>query len=123
MRANEFLPEDKQGKLHKDQEDPMKTAIAFRDDGTDRGYNLNRVMMAAAMADGKSKKPVKMDAGSWTAKNNTVHPYTEEEHNMVHQAFGAVNSQYHDEVSDHHSKEPETTHRTSPVKGFKGYPR
>jgi hypothetical protein len=123
MRANEFISEEKQGKLHKDQEDPMKTAIAFRDAGLDRIYNLNRVMMAAAKADGKSRKPVKMDAAGWSAKNNTVHPYTEEERNMVHQAFGAVDSVYHDEVSDHHSKEPETVHRTSPVAGFKGYPR
>ena len=123
MRASEFIKEEKQGRLHPDQSGPMKTAVAFRDQGVDRLYNLNRVMMAAAMADGRDRKPVKMDASSWIEKNNTVHPYTEEERNMVHQAFGAVDSDYHDEVSDHHSKEPDTIHRTSPVTGFKGYPR
>lgn len=123
MRASEFISEERRGTLHKDQSDPMGTAIAFRDDGTDRLYNLNRIMMAAAMADGKSRKPVKMNASAWQEKNNTVHPYTEEEHNMVHQAFGAVDSKYHTEISDHHSVEPATTHKVSPVAGFKGYPR
>jgi hypothetical protein len=123
MRATEFIKEEKQGKLHKDQSGPMKTAVAFRDQGVDRLYNLNRVMMAAAMADGKSRTPVEMDASSWIEKNNTVHPYTDEEHNMIHQAFGAVDSNYHSEVSDPHSIEPDTIHKVSPVAGFKGYPR
>ena len=123
MRAKDFISEERRGKLHKNQDGPMKTAIAFRDDGTDRQYNLNRIMMAAAMADGRSRTPVDMDASGWTEKNNTVHPYTEEEHNMVHQAFGTVDSTYHDEVSDHRSTEPEDTHKTSPVVAFKGYKR
>lgn len=117
------MSEERQGKLHADQSGPMKTALAFRDNGTDRTYNLNRIMMAAAMADGKNRTPVKMDAASWTEKNNTVHPYTQEEHNMMYQAFGAVDSEYHSEVADHHSVEPPTVNTVSPVAGFKGYPR
>lgn len=117
------MSEERQGKLHQDQSGPMKTALAFRDNGTDRLYNLNRVMMAAAMADGKDRRPVKMDAASWIEKNNTVHPYTEEEFNMVLQAFGAIDSNYHSEVSDHRSVEPATTNTRSPVIGFRGYTR
>lgn len=123
MRATEFIKEEKQGRLHPDQSGPMKTAVAFRDHGVDRLYNLNRVMMAAALADGRNRKPVKMDASSWIEKNNTVHPYTDEERNMIHQAFGAVDSNFHSEVSDPHSTEPVTVHKISPVTSFKGYPR
>jgi hypothetical protein len=86
----------------------MPGVYNFRDDGVDRIYNLNRVMMAAAMADGKSTKPIKgAHSSSWNDKYNTAHPYTEEDHM----------------VSDHRSTEPETTHKTSPVTGFKGYKR
>ena len=123
MRALEFIAEERKGTLDKSQGHPMKTAIAFRDDGTDRTYNLNRIMMAAAMADGRSTKPVDMDAAGWTEKNNTAHPYTEAERNMIHQAFATVNSKYHHEVSDHNSREPDDIHRVSPVQGFKGYKR
>ena len=45
----------------------------FRDDGTDRIYNLNRVMMAAALADGKSTSAVKgAHESSWNNKYNTA---------------------------------------------------
>jgi hypothetical protein len=64
-----------------------------------------------------------MDAAGWTEKNNTVHPYTDEELNMVYQAFGTVDSTFHNEVADHRSIEPATTNTTSPVQAFKGYPR
>lgn len=123
MRAREFVTEERQGSLNKDQSGPMRTAIVFRDNGTDRMYNLNRIMMAAAKADGRSRTPVDMDAAGWTEKNNTVHPFTKEELNMVHQAFGAVDSNWHSEVSDHASIEPNDIHKQSPVVGFAGYPR
>lgn len=123
MRACEFVVESRTGKLRPSHSAAMTTAHAFRDNGVDRAYNLNRMMMAAAMHDGKSKKAVDMSKGSWSEKYNTAHPYTEEENNMVHGALKTVGADHHNIVSDHYSAEPEYVQRTSPVKGFKGYAR
>ena len=123
MRANEFVTEGKT-KLHKDHHGPMPGIYNFRDDGVDRIYNLNRVMMAAAMADGKSTKPIKdAHSSSWNDKYNTAQPYTKEEHNMLKSAFATVPTNKHHMVSDHRSTEPAGTHKHSPVVGFKGYKR
>ena len=125
MRARDFMRESAEvGKLQKNHDSVMPGAYAFQDDGTDRIYNLNRVMMAAAMADGKSTSKIKgIDDKSWSAKNNTAHPYTKEEHNMLKAAFNTIPSNTHHMVSDHKSVEPEHVHKVSPVTGFKGYKR
>lgn len=124
MRAIEFISESTKPQLHKDHGGPMPGIYNFRDDGTDRLYNLNRVMMAAAMADGKSTKVIKdAHSSSWNDKYNTAHPYTKEEHNMLKAAFNTVPSNTNHMVSDHRSTEPEGTHKTSPIAGFKGYKR
>ena len=83
---------------------------------------MNRMGMAMAMADGKSSTPPEgMDGGSWVEKYNTIHPYTEEEHNMVQQAMKVVPTDHEHTVNDHRSLEAEDTHKVSPVNGFKGY--
>ena len=122
MRAKEFVVESS-GKLRPSHSATMTSAHAFRDNGVDRAYNLNRMMMAAAMHDGKSKKAVDMNSGSWSEKYNTAHPYTEEENNMVCGALKTVGAEHHDVVSDRHSTEPTDVYRVSPVKSFKGYAR
>ena len=103
MRALEFVVEARRGKLHPDHDGPMTTAYTFRDEGIDRAYNLNRIMMAAAMADGKSTKPIDIVAAGWNEKNNTAHPYTQEEHNMLKSAFATIPSNTKNMVSDHRS--------------------
>jgi len=87
----------------------------FRDEGVDRAYNLNRVMMAAAMHDGKSTKSVEMDPASWVEKYNVARPYTEEEHNMMKGALKTVGAHSKHSISDHRSREQDDTHKTSPV--------
>jgi hypothetical protein len=87
----------------------------FRDKGgLDRVYNLNRVMMAVAMADGKSTKPVDMDQESWTEKRNIARPYTEIEHIMMQAALNTVDSDYKHTEKDHRSSEQPTTYTVSP---------
>jgi hypothetical protein len=122
MRATEFIIEANKGKMHSHHADASQGAYKFKDDGTDRIYHLNQIMKAASMADGKSTKALKMDDESFAGKNNMAYPYTEEEHNMMKQAFNTVSPTTSTElVRDHRSKEPEDTHRTSPMSGFKGY--
>lgn len=123
MRATDFITERHAGKLRKVAHRAMPGTWRFRDSGIDRAYNLNRVMMAAACADGQSTRPVDMDASAWNDRYNTAHPYTEAEHNMMQQAFGTVDTEYDHAVGDHSSREHPEVNRVSPVKGFKGYPR
>jgi hypothetical protein len=77
--------------------------------------------MAMAMADGKSSKKVKMDVAGPTEKFNSIHPYTDEEHNMVHAALKTVPSEHHQMGKRGKSSEPHDTHKVSPVTGFKGF--
>ena len=94
MRAQEFIVEA-EGKMHHHASNASQGTHKTRDvGGYDRVYHMNRIMMAAAMADGKSKKPVDMDSASWIEKYNTAHPYTEEEHNMLHQAMATIPTEH-----------------------------
>ena len=125
MRAQEFISEDRKGKIPGGADNAMPGAHRMRDNGGyDRTNHLNRIMMAAACHDGKTKNAVKdMDAASWVEKYNTAHPYTKEEDNMIHGAMKTIGAEHHDVVSDHRSIETPDTHKISPVRAFKGYAR
>jgi hypothetical protein len=124
MRASEFLVEKHQGHISKRQQQSTVGLHRFRDSGGyDRAYELNRVMMAVACADG-TDTPIDMDAASWVGKYNTASPYSKEEQKMLKQAFKAVGSESHDlNHGDLESRELESTNKQSPIKGFAGYPR
>lgn len=124
MRAHEFINEArKTGKLAPDAKNAARELVKFRDDGWDRAYSLNRVMMAAAMHDGKSTKPVEMPTASFAEKYNTASPYTQEESNMMKGAIKTIGGEHHDIINDPRSKELSDVNKTSPVAGFAGYPR
>lgn len=122
MRAREFLAEKHQGKMHRAAHDATVGLHKFRDPGGyDRTYELNRVMMAAACADG-TDAPVNIDQASWVGKYNTAQPYTKAEQKMLKQAFKAVGSETHDmNKGDLESKEHPDVNYTSPIVQFKGY--
>jgi hypothetical protein len=123
MRAREFIVET-EGAMHPHAQAASRGTHKTRDKGGyDRTNHLNRMMMATAMADGKSKKAVDMDEASWVEKYNTAHPYTEEEHNMLHQAMATIPAEHKQVVPFSKSQEMADTHKISPVKGFKGYAR
>ena len=127
MRAQEFVTEDRKGSIPGGHDTSMPGVHIMRDNGGyDRTNHMNRMMMAAAMHDGKTKKAIprdQMDPASWVEKYNTAHPYTREEDNMIHGAMKTIGSDHHKLISDHRSIEPEGIHKISPVRGFKGYPR
>jgi len=124
MRASEFLIEKQVGKIGNRRQTGTRGLTKFRDiGGYDRTYELNRVMMAVAMADG-SGKPLDLDSESWAGRYNTAHPYTDEEAAMLKQALQATGSETHDlNNGDNRSQEVESTHTNSPVVEFRGYPR
>ena len=123
MRAREFLHESPEGKITKRQQWGTRGIHKFKDaDGRDRFYELNRVMMAAAAADGVN--PIDVPSASWVHNYNTAFPYTEEEDAMLKQAYASVGSVYHDvNKGDMRSQEPPGGNPKSVVKPFSGYPR
>lgn len=124
MRAQEFLIEKRVGKIGARRQQATRGLTKFRDfGGYDRTYELNRVMMAVACADGTGT-PLDLDTESWSGRYNTAHPYTDEEAAMLKQALQATGSETHDlNAGDNRSQELESTHTDSPVVAFKGYPR
>jgi len=121
MRATEFVTESHRviGGVKKRQAAVQKSVQKSRDKGGyDRTAHMNRLWMATAMADGKSQKPVDMDAYSWIEKYNTQHPYTEEEYNMFRQAEATVPTDSKNVISWSKSEEPKDTYTTSPVSNW-----
>lgn len=126
MRAKEFITEDNgPGKLTKRQRYATRGAHKFQDvEGRDRVYELNRVMMALAQANGESGEKIDLDSESWVGTSNLAFPYTEIEANMLKAAYKAVGSEWEDLNSgDMRSVELPSINSKSPVEGFKGYPR
>ena len=71
MRAREFLAEKHQGKMNRMAQNATVGLHKFRDPGGyDRTYELNRVMMAAACADG-TDTPINIDQASWIDRKST----------------------------------------------------
>lgn len=122
MRAREFIVE-RAGKIGKRRQWSTRGLHKFKDaDGRDRFYELNRVMMAVAAADGIN--PITVPDSSWVSNENTAHPYTEIEQKMLKQAYKAVGSLHQDiNNGDMRSQELPSTNITSPVKPFQGYSR
>ena len=124
MRANEFIFENKIGKISNRNQQATRGLNVFskKIDSYDRIYDLNRLMMAVASSDGIN--PIEMNAESWVGKHNTAHPYTEEEQNMLKLAYEAAGLEYIDLNSgDLDSEELKSTNTQSIVKPFKGYKR
>lgn len=128
MKIKEIIAEDidynEQAKLETPEKEVLPSydaahpgeVVRARDiGGYDRVYHMNRLMMAMAKADGKSRSPVDSATETWFEKYNTIHPYTKEESNMVHAAIKTVPTD--GEVVSHNTKSREVTdtHKVSPV--------
>jgi len=115
---------ERDGKIGRRRQAATRGLVLFSDsERTNSDYTLNRVMMAAAMADG-SDNMIDMDEKSWIGKRRGAYPYTPEEDKMLKQAFRAAGATYTDlNQGDMNSQELESTNKASPVRAFKGYPR
>lgn len=128
MKINEIINEDISAAEQSAPETPEKKILPAHDavhpnevirardiGGYDRVYHMNRLMMAMAKADGRSKKAVDSAAETWFEKYNTLHPYTKEENNMVHAAMKSVPTDGQVVSYDNKSHEADDTHKVSPV--------
>jgi hypothetical protein len=122
MRANEFVTESTRGKITKQQGRAAVGINLFRNPtGYDRIYELNRMMMAVACADGAGT-PINVDFESWTGRDNSAQPYTQLEQDMLYDAAKAIGTSMTDLAGgDLKSQEVDTIHKQSPVIGFKGF--
>jgi hypothetical protein len=123
MRAREFIIE-RDGQIGTRRQAATRGLTIFGDgERANSDYTLNRVMMAAAMADG-SNNVIDMDEKSWIGKKRGAYPYTDIENKMLKQAFKAAGAEYTDlNAGDMDSEEVPSTDKQSPVIAFKGYPR
>lgn len=123
MRAREIFLERnlvKTGvKPHRDQE--MALPNAHRVAGTaDRTYDLNRIMMMVAAADGHQIPVVPEE--SWAGRNNMAFPYTPLESNMLKHIYQALGYEWDDVLKPNphqRSEEPKDTQKQSPVAKIK----
>ena len=123
MRASEFVTEGlHRAKMTNRQRQSTVGVNLFRDpDAYDRTYELNRMMMAVACANGDGS-PINVDSESWIGKDNSAQPYTKVEQDMMKQAAKAIGSKIKDvNKGDLRSMELDSTHKVSPVLGFAGY--
>jgi len=117
MRAKEFIAEGSpEGKIPAHLDVAHQGSVRMRDvGGYDRTYHLNRIWMAAAMADGQSTRPVDMDSASFVEKYNVAFPYTDLEHMMIMQAMATIPTDSKELAKRGKSKEPADTNTVSPV--------
>lgn len=127
MRAREFILENT---VHNGKHPRLSAHYAMpgahRVGGTaDRTYDLNRIMLYLAASDGTND--VELDHESWAGKNALAFPYTPHENEMLKRAYKYLGIDWHDVLHpnpENRSQEvPELINKTSPIKGFKGYPR
>jgi hypothetical protein len=126
MRAREFINETvkivKTGvKMPKEHEATLPGT--HRVAGTaDRHYDLARVMMYVAASDGKNFPGIPKQ--SWAGRNNTAHPYSKIEAEMLKHAYQMADVEWDDVLkpnSDNKSVELKDTNKQSPVAAFSGY--
>jgi hypothetical protein len=122
MRAKEFINESKRASITKRQGLSSVGIDLFRDpDGYDRIYELNRMMMAVACADG-SDMPIDINRESWVGKDNSAQPYTKLEQDMMKQAAKAIGTKMRDVTKgDLKSQELPDIQKSSPIQAFKGW--
>ena len=90
----------------------------------DRHYDLARVMMYVAGSDGKNFPGIPQQ--SWVGRNNTAHPYSKIESEMLKHAYQMADVEWDDVLkpnSDNKSIEMRTINNVSPMKAFSGYKR
>ena len=129
MRAREFLEEQKHPIVKNGLKPPLSSEFAMpgahRVGGTeDRTYDLSRIMQMVAATDGKTMPTVSDQ--SWVGRNNTAHPYTKTEADMLKKTYKSLGIQWEDAIKpnpENKSLEQPCTDNKSPIKSFKGYPR
>lgn len=115
MRAKEFISERKVGKISKRAQKSTAGLNVYSDaERANSDYVAYRLGMAVACSDGHNS--LNIDAKSWVGKQKSANPYTQQEQDMLVQAFKAVGADYKDlNDGDMKSQELDSTNIVSPV--------
>jgi hypothetical protein len=115
MRVTDIIAESTQEKITKRQAQSTVGLNTYGDsERADSTYTAYRLGMAVAGANGTD--PIDMKAKSWIGKKKSTHPYTQEEQDMLKQAYKAVGANYKDlNQGDLKSHELDTVYKDSPV--------
>lgn len=115
MRAREFVLERKGGVMSSRQQYPTRGINKYTDDDRwNSDYKLYRLGLAMASTDGEIVPD--MDEESWVGRYKTLHPYSQEEQDMIDIAakIAGVNVKNINH-GDMRSQETPDTYTTSPV--------
>ena len=120
MRAKEFITEHT-GKHHEHHAAAAQGTRRVRDPGGYYPtYHQYRTGIVLGILDGSGKTPDPQPPHeSWMGPFWTQHPFTEVEHNMFRDARKIIPTDDHEVLPWHKSKEPDDTHKVSPVAGKK----
>ena len=113
--AKKAVAETHERKISKRQQQASVGINTFGDEEhMNADYTQYRLGLAVACADGTSPIP---DVGkTWHGKRKTTHPYTQEEQDMLKQAYKAVGANYKDvNKGNMRSMELDDTNKTSPI--------
>ena len=125
MRAREFLTELRslgKNNLTKGKQHPTHEKASPGHLRTRGYYDMYRAAMAVAGMDKDGNMEFQPDPESWLGTEGFVGTYTDEERAMTKQAYKALGMEVADGAKPG-SEEPDAVNTTSPMKGFKGYPR
>ena len=115
MRAKEFVTETKRGKIL-DAQAKVSPGAAYTTDGYIDLYRASK-LMARCPADSSD-----IDPYSWATGRPMIVTYTDEEKEIVKDAFKRMNIDYKEHIKSG-SEEPDGINNVSPTVSFKGYPR
>lgn len=115
MRAKEFILENTKGIMPRYQQNPSK-GLNLISDGPHwmSDYKTYRLGLALGPCDGINVPDV--DSESWIGRWKTLHPYSQQEQDMIELAAKAVGINYKDlNNGNMNSLEPDDTYTKSPV--------
>lgn len=116
MKIWEIIGESVEPEMGKNYKKASGRVDLFTDpDQWDRTHHLDRVMRAAAQADGKGGK-IEVNNNGWAGKYNTAHPYSPQEEDMMDEVYAALGTTVKRAVVDSHRTEREDVHKISPIR-------
>lgn len=118
MRYKEFIVEKTVGKIKKRQQQSTRGLHTYRDgERANSDYVEYRLGLALACSNGKD--PINVDSKSWYGKRKLALPYTDEEQEMLKQAYEVVGASWEDlNNGDLESEELKSINTVSPISNW-----
>ena len=127
MRAREFITEAKDGQLHPDQAGALPATYVIPELPNQDPYLQYRFGVAIAGAKGREQREKdgvdSMNRGSAFGENEIVVSYGHDAGEYIDDALKTMGLKGKKKLTAFNSVETQDVDKSSPVKGFKGYPK